>query len=71
MTVNVQESHETSRLIDAPARKLSTQPLGAMLRREAGQPAPQRLHFRRAIEPEKSAERCRVFLLKLFGPLDA
>jgi hypothetical protein len=46
--------------IDAPPRKLRAQLLGAMLRGEAGKPAPQRLHFRRAIEPEESAERCRV-----------
>jgi hypothetical protein len=57
--------------IDAPPRKLRAQLLGAMLRGEAGKPAPQRLHFRRAIEPEESAERCRVSFLELFGPLDA
>src|SRR5215468_5727039 len=71
MTVNVQEPHQTSALIDAPACKLSTQLLGAMLRRQAGHPAPQRLHFRRAVEPQKSAECGGVFLLEMLGPLDA
>src|SRR5215813_9716898 len=31
----------------------------------------QRLHFRRAVEPQESAERSRVFLLEMLGPLDA
>src|SRR5204862_1792077 len=52
-------------------RKLRTQLLGAMVRREAGEPAPQRLDFRRSVEPEESAERGRVSLLEMFGPLDA
>ena len=30
------------------------------MRREAGEPAPQRLHFRRSVEPEEPAERGRV-----------
>jgi hypothetical protein len=71
MAVNVQEPHETSALIDAPTRKLRAQLLGAMLRGKPGQPAPQRLYFRCSIEPEESAERGRVFLLELLGPLDA
>jgi hypothetical protein len=32
---------------------------------------PQRLHFRREVEPKESAERGRVSFLKLFGPFDA
>jgi hypothetical protein len=58
-------------LIDAPTREFRSQLLGAMLRGEAGKPAPQRLHFRRTIEPERSVERCRVLLFELLGPLDA
>jgi len=71
MAVNVQKPHEMSALIDTPTRKLRTQLLGAMVRREAGEPAPQRLDFRRSVEPEESAERGRVSLLEMFGPLDA
>jgi hypothetical protein len=37
----------------------------------AGELAPQRLHFRRSIEPKESAERGRVSFLELFRPLDA
>src|SRR5437016_3763342 len=36
-----------------------------------GEPAPQRLDFRRSVEPEEPAERGRVSLLEMFGPLDA
>jgi hypothetical protein len=71
MAVNVQKSHEMSALIDTHTRELRAQLLGAMLRGKAGEPAPQRLHFRRAVEPEQSAERGRVFLLEMLGPLDA
>src|ERR1700730_5129753 len=71
MAVNVQKSHEMSALIDAPPRKLRAQLLGAMVRREAGEPAPQRLHFRRSVEPEQSAESGRVPFLEMLGPLDA
>jgi hypothetical protein len=42
-----------------------------MLHGEAGEPAPQRLHFRRTVEPEEPAERGRVFLLEMLRPLDA
>src|SRR5215831_10048816 len=42
-----------------------------MLRGKPGEPAPQRLHFWCTIEPEQSAERRRVFLLEMLGPLDA
>src|SRR5438034_6802788 len=71
MAVNVQKSHEMSALIDTQARKLRAQLLGAMVRREAGEPAPQRLHFRRPVEPEQPAERGRVSFLEMLGPLDA
>jgi len=71
MTVNVQESHEMATLIDAHTGKLRTELLGAMLGGKAGKPTPQRLHFRRTVEPEESAERRGVFLLELLGPLDA
>jgi hypothetical protein len=57
--------------IDAPTRKFRSQLLGTLLRGKPGKPAPQRLHFRRTIEPEESAERRRVSLLELLGPLDA
>ena len=56
MAINVQEPHEMSALIDTHTRKLCAQLLGAMVCREAGEPAPQRLHFRRSVEPEESAE---------------
>src|SRR6266436_4071208 len=71
MAVNVQKSHEMSALIDTQARKLRAQLFGAMVRREAGEPAPQRLHFRRSVEPEQSAERGRVSFLEMLGPPDA
>src|SRR6266849_5466013 len=71
MAVNVQKPHE----MPAPAHP----PGGAPLRRaagrgacaSAGEPAPQRLHFRRSVEPEQSAERGRVSFLEMLGPLDA
>src|SRR3982074_3160912 len=71
MAVNVQNPHEMSALIDTQTRKLRAQLLGAMVRRKAGEPAPQRLHFRRSVEPEESAERGRVSFLEMLGPLDA
>ena len=40
-------------LIDAQARKLRPQLLGTMMRGEAGEPAPHRLHFRRTVDPEQ------------------
>jgi hypothetical protein len=71
MAVNVQEPHEMSALIDTPTRKLRAQLLGTMARREAREPAPQRLDFRRPVEPKDSAERRRVAFLEVLGPLDA
>ena len=71
MAVNVQKPHEMSALIDTQPRKLRTQLLGAMVRREAGEPPPQRLHLRRSVEPEEAAERGRVSFLEMLGPLDA
>src|SRR5271170_2061733 len=66
MAVNVQKTHQLSALIDTHTRKLS-----AMVCSEAGEPAPQRLHFRRAVESQESAERGRVSFLEMLGPLDA
>jgi len=43
MAVDVQEPHEMSALIDTQTRQLRAQLLGAMVCREAGEPAPQRL----------------------------
>src|ERR1700681_123196 len=71
MAVNVQEPHEMPALIYTQMRKLRAQLLGAMVCREAGEPAPQRLHFRRSVEPEESTERGRVAFLEMLGPLDA
>src|SRR6202046_4567962 len=71
MALDVQEPHEMSALIDTQTRKLRAQLLGAMVCREAGEPAPQRLHLRRAVEPEEPAERGRVAFLEMLGPLDA
>src|SRR5712692_2934224 len=71
MAVNVQKPHEMSALIDTQTRKPRAQLLGAMVRREAGEPAPQRLYFRRSVEPEESAEGGRVSFLEMLGPLDA
>src|ERR1700758_3174430 len=71
MAINVQEPHEMSALVDPQTRKFGAQLLGAMLRRQTGEPAPQRLHFRCAIEPDESTERRWVFLLEMLGPLDA
>src|SRR5215475_10359397 len=70
MAVNVQEPHEMPALIDTQPRQLRPQLLGAMVRREAGKPAPQRLDFRGSVEPQQSAERGRVAFLKMLGPLD-
>ena len=70
MAVNVQKPHEMSALIDTQTRKLRAL-LGAMVRREADEPAPQRLHFRRSVEPEQAAERGRVSFLEMLGPSDA
>src|SRR4030081_3586549 len=71
MAINVQKPHEMSALIDTQTRKFRAQLLSAMVRREAGEPAPQRLHFRRSVEPEEPAERGRVSFLEMLGPLDA
>src|ERR1700681_1785423 len=71
MAVNVQEPHEMPALIDTQMRKLRAQLLGAMVCREVGEPAPQRLHVRRSVEPEESTERGRVAFLEMLGPLDA
>ena len=71
MAVNVQKPHKMPALIDAQARKLRAQLLGAIVRRQAGEPTPQRLHFRRSVEPKQSAERGRVSFLEMLGPLDA
>ena len=60
-----------SALIDTQTRKLRAQPLGAMVRRQPGEPAPQRFHFWRSVEPEEPAERGRVAFLEMLGPLDA
>ena len=70
MAVNVQKPHQMSALINPQARKLRAQLLGAMVRRKAGEPAPQRLHFRRAVEAKQSAERGRVAFLEMLGPLN-
>jgi hypothetical protein len=71
VTVNAQEPHEMSALINAQPRKLRAQLLGSMACSEAGEPAPQRLYFPRAIEPEQSAERSRVAFLEILRPLAA
>jgi hypothetical protein len=64
MAVNVQKPHEMSALIDAPTRKFRSQLLlGTMLRGEAASGA--------RSSPEESAERRRVSLFELLGPLDA
>jgi hypothetical protein len=71
MAINVQKSHEMSALIDTHTRKLRAQLLSAMLHGEAGEPAPQRLHLRRTVDPEEPTERRRLFLLEMLGPLHA
>jgi hypothetical protein len=71
MAVNVQEPHEMSALVDARTRKLRAKLLGAMMRRKPGEPTPQRLDFRRAVEPEQSAECGRIAFLQMLGPFDA
>ena len=72
MAVDVQEPHEMAALIDTQTRKLRAQLLGAMVCRQAGgEPAPQRLHLRRSVEPEEPAERGGVAFLEMLGPLDA
>src|SRR5215471_17734106 len=59
-----------SALIDPQTRKLCAQLLGAMVCRQAGEPSPQRLYFRRPVEPEQPAKCGRVELLEMLGPLD-
>src|SRR6516162_5648083 len=59
-----------SALIDTQTRKLCAQLLGAMVCRQAGEPSPQRLHFRRPVEPEQPAKCGRIALLEMLGPLD-
>jgi hypothetical protein len=71
MAVDVQKPHEMSALIDTQTRQLRAQLLGAMVCRQAGQLAPQRLHLRRSVEPEEPAERGRVAFFEMLGPLDA
>ena len=58
-------------LIDTQPRQLGAQLLGAMVRRETAEPASQRLHFRRPVEPEQPAERGRVSFLEMLSSLDA
>src|SRR5215471_9199956 len=70
MAVNVQEPHEVAPLIDAQPCKLRAQLLGAVVRREAAEAAPQGLHFRCSVKPKESAERGRVSFLEMLGPLD-
>ena len=71
MAINVQKPHEMSALVDPQTRKFRAKLLGAMMRRQTGEPTSQRLYFRRAIEPEQSAECGWVSLLEMLGPLDA
>jgi hypothetical protein len=58
-------------LINAPPRQRRAQLLGATAHGEAGELAPQRLHFRRSDETKEAAERGRVSFLEMHGPLDA
>ena len=60
-----------STLIDAQARQLRAQLLGALVSGKPGELTPQGLHFRGPIQPEQSAEGARVLLLELLGTLDA
>jgi hypothetical protein len=60
-----------SALIDTETRQLRAQLLGAMVCRQTGEPAPQRFHLRRSVEPEEPAERRRVAFFKMLGPLDS
>src|SRR5215468_11167816 len=59
-----------SALIDTQTREFCAQLLGAMACRQAGEPSPQRLHFRRPVEPEQPAKGGGVALLEMLGPLD-
>ena len=70
MAINVQEPHEMAALIDTQTRKLGAQLLGAMVCREAGEPAPQRLHLRRSVEPEEPVT-VSVSVLKLLESLES
>jgi hypothetical protein len=71
MAVNLQKPHEVALLIDAQLCKLRAQLLGAVVRREAGEAALPRLHFRCSVKPKESAECGRAAFLKLLGPLAA
>jgi hypothetical protein len=70
IAVDVQKPHDVSALIDTQTRKLRAQLLGAMMRGEADEPAPQRLHFQRSVEPEEPAEGGGISFLEMLGSLD-
>src|SRR5215472_1292749 len=70
VTVDVQKAHEMSALTDTHTRELCAELLSAMARGETREPAPQRFHFRRAVEPEEPAECSWIPLLEMFGPLN-
>src|SRR6516225_10201199 len=59
-----------SALIDTQTREFCAQLLGAMACRQASEPSPQRLDFRRPVEPKQPAKRGGVALLEMLGPLD-
>ena len=67
MTVNVQEAREMAALIDPLTRQLGSQLLGTMVRGQPREPAPQRLHFWRPVEPQQPAERRRICSLSCSG----
>src|ERR1700751_4378156 len=69
VTVDVQKAHEMSAPIDTHTRKLCAKLVGARAPAWTGEPAPQRFHFRRAVEPKQPAERSWIPLLEMFGPL--
>src|SRR6516164_5344942 len=69
VTVDVQKAHEMPALTDTHTRELCAELLSAMARGETREPAPQRFHFRRAVEPEQPAECSWIPLLEMFGPL--
>src|SRR5215468_374246 len=70
VTVDVQKAHEMSALTDTHTRELCAELLSAMARGETREPAPQRFHFLRAVEPEEPAECSWIPLLEMFGPLN-
>lgn len=68
VAVDGQKPHDMPAPSNAKACEFRAELLGTVVRREAGELAPQRLHFRRSVEPEESAESRWVSFLEMLTP---